>query len=113
MELNKDIWYVRLFFWTLEVYYAFRNEKYCFSRSHVERTGTNLCFFVRVIVLYAPLILLLNVVFVAAAVASVTAIPIYFFGATFYGWTLFFITLGMLTVLGLMRTVRQNALNGY
>lgn len=105
MELNKNIWYVRLFFWSLGIWEAFRDGNYRYDRERVEVFGTNLCFFVRVVVLYMPFAILLNVVSVALAVASLTLLPIYFFGGVTYGWILGAIAL----VIGVMwgvKTVR-------
>jgi hypothetical protein len=88
MELNQSAWYVRLFFWSLGIWEAFQDYLYRYDRSYVEERGTNLCFFIRVTFVYMPLVLLLHIALVVAAVASLTALPIYLFGGIAYGWTL-------------------------
>ena len=50
--------------------------------------GTNLCHFVRVIVVYMPLILLAQVIFWAALVAAVVVLPIRWFGIAGYATTI-------------------------
>lgn len=60
MNLSKDLWYTRLFFWCLEVCDIFT--KYRKSLRQRYRNGTNLCHFMRVILIYTPLILLAHLV---------------------------------------------------
>ncbi|MDO8655467.1 MAG: hypothetical protein Q7R48_03615 [bacterium] len=94
MELNRNVWYVQLFFWSLRIYGAFRKDfwnRRRFDPEEVARNGTNLCFFMRVIIVYVPLILLSHAALFVAAAASVTLVPISFFGAAAYGRTLVFL----------------------
>lgn len=109
MELNRSIWYVRLFFWSLGIWGAFRDGDYRYDRSYVEERGANLCFFIRVMVVYTPLVLLLHAAFAAAAVASLTALPIYFFGGIAYGWTLATIVVVIGTIWGVKVALRRRA----
>ncbi len=86
MELKKDAWYARWFFWSLGICGSFLD---IFPYNLEERTkekGTNLCFFVQCNLLYAPLILVLNAAAYIGALAVVTAIPIYLFGFVAYLW---------------------------
>ena len=78
---------MRLFFWSLGIWQAFRKYDSRYDRGYVEEKGTNLCFFFRVILVYMPLVLLVHGALVVAAIASLTAVPIYLFGARGYGWT--------------------------
>ena len=88
MNLNRNVWYVHLFFWSLGIWGAFRDNDGRYDCSRMEDRGTNLCFFVRVLVVYMPLVLLLHVVFAGVLVASLTVLPVYLFGSIAYGWTL-------------------------
>lgn len=109
MELNRSVWYVRLFFWSLAIWETFRDYDYRYDRSHVEKRGTNLCFFIRVMVVYMPLVLLLHAAFAATAVASLTALPIYLFGGIAYGWTLAAIAVVIGTIWGVKVALRRAA----
>ena len=93
MNLNRNVWYVHLFFWSLGIWGAFRDNDYRYDRLRAEEGGTNLCFFIRVTVVYMPLVLLLHASLVAIAVASLTALPIYLFGGIAYGWILVYIAM--------------------
>ena len=83
MELNRALWYVRWFFWSTDIIEKFTDSRFC---AYQTRERTNLCFFVQAMLMYAPLILLLHAVFVVAAIASVTAWPIYLYGVIGYAW---------------------------
>ena len=109
MELNRSMWHVRLFFWSLGIWGAFRNDDYRYDRSRVEERGTNLCFLVRVMVVYMPLVLLLHAAFATAAVASLTSLPIYLFGGIAYGWTLTAIAVVVGTIWGVKVALRRAA----
>lgn len=109
MELNRSVWYVRLFFWSLGIWGAFRDDDYRYDRSRVEKSGTNLCFFTRVMVVYMPLVLLLHAAFATVAVASLTALPIYLFGGIAYGWTLAAIAVVIGTIWGVKVALRRAA----
>jgi hypothetical protein len=101
MELNRSVWYVRLFFWSLRIWGAFRNDDHRYDVYEMEKRGTNLCFFVRVMIVYMPLVLLTHVAFVVAAVASLTVLPIYLFGGINYGWLLVVIAVVTCTLKGI------------
>lgn len=109
MELNRSFWYVRLFFWSLGIWRAFREDDYRYDRSRVEKSGTNLCFFIRVMVVYMPVVLLLHAAFAAVAVASLTALPIYLFGGITYGWTLTAIAVVIGTIWGVKVALQRAA----
>lgn len=98
MDLNPQSWHVRWFFWSLGIWDAFLDNG---ERGwQMERHGTNLCFFLRTIVLYTPLVLLLHAVVYGAALAALTIVPILIFGASGYFSTVIAITLLVLTVIG-------------
>jgi len=109
MELNRSVWYVHLFFWSLGIWGAFRDNNYLYNRSRMEERGTNLCFFIRVMVVYMPLVLLLHATFVTMAVASLIALPIYLFGGIVYGWTLAAIMAVIGTIWGVKVALRRVA----
>ena len=81
IELNRNQWYVRWFFWSLGIWGAFKDEHECYR---VEARGTNLCHFVRVTVFCAPPVLLLHACVYLTALAALTAVPILLFGLTSY-----------------------------
>lgn len=83
MHLNKNSWYVRWYFWSLEICCQFLDNGNMMWRA--EQKGTNLCAFMRVIIIYAPLILLLHAIVYAGALAAITIWPIYLFGLKGYG----------------------------
>jgi len=92
MDLNRNKWYVRWYFWSLGIVDEFCDRGD--NSKHFEKAGTNLCAFMRMIMVYAPLILLFTAIVYAAGIASVTVLPIYFFGLKGYG-----IILGAIVVL--------------
>lgn len=92
MDLNKQSWYVRWFFWSLDILEEFVE----YDSSRYE-SGTNLCHFVRVVFAYTPLALALNLAFYAAAISVVTVWPVYLFG-----WGSYFVTLGFIGGAGLL-----------
>lgn len=83
MDLNKSKWYVRWYFWSLGICEEFRDNHSLIWNA--EKDGTNLCAFMRVILIYAPLILLLHAIVYAAALAVITVLPIWLFGLMSYG----------------------------
>lgn len=93
MHLNKDSWYVRWYFWSLGICEEFSDN--CSLTDRAENRGTNLCAFMRVILIYAPLILLLHAIVYAGAIATITVWPIYLFGLKGY-------ILGVSAVVGLV-----------
>lgn len=95
MDLNKQSWYVRWFFWSLGVL-----EEFVEYHTYEYRNGTNLCHFVRVVFAYAPLALVLNLAFYAAAVGVVTVWPVYLFG-----WGSYLTILGFVGGVGLVYLV--------
>ena len=81
MQLNQEQWHVRLFFWSLGIWDAFMDRN---TKVSINRYGTNLCFFVRVMVIGAPLVLALHAVVYGAAIAALTAVPVILFGFSWY-----------------------------
>lgn len=90
MDIREGSFAFRLFFWALRICEAFTDRELAYK---YERRGTNLCHYIRVIFLYAPLILFGQLLFWAAAVAVLLVIPSYWF--SFAGWAKF---LGILAV---------------
>ncbi len=83
LKLNRDLWHVRWFFWSLSIV----DEFFETSRSYYAEDGTNLCYFMRVTLIYAPIILLLHVILVGIFFFSIITLPIYLFGGVGYGLT--------------------------
>ena len=76
MDINKESFMGKLFFWALGIC-----EK--FTGSHLEckyHSQTNLCHFVRVVFVYAPIILLLQILFWAGAITCLIVVPTQLFG---------------------------------
>jgi len=90
MNLNKQSWYVRWFFWSLDIL-----DKFVGCDTWRYQKGTNLCHFMRVILIYAPLVLVLHLALYGAAIGVVTVLPVYLFGWGSYGKTLGFVAAGV------------------
>jgi hypothetical protein len=81
MELNRNQWFVRWYFWSLSVVGAFTDN----DKSYLTMSGgTNLCSFMRVTLVWAPLVLLCNLVFYVLVLSVLTIAPIVFFGLGIY-----------------------------
>lgn len=81
MTLNERLWYVRLFFWCLSIQDEFTEGN---AEYRVRRHGTNLCHFLRVILVYTPIIFLLHLVLYGGAVAAITYVPMSLMGLGWY-----------------------------
>ena len=99
MELRSDRWLVRWYFWALEIWNVFLGKYYCY---YPDRERTNLCHFVRVIIVYCPLVLVAHLATAAAMVVATVVFPIWLFGLTRY-----FVFLGIVTLLGGLVAVLQ------
>lgn len=91
MDLDRNAWFVKLFFWSLGIVGAFRPDNWNFEAWRIEKNGTNLCFAVRVTFLYMPLILLGHAVLFVASIFILIVLPIQFFGVMSYAATVAFI----------------------
>lgn len=81
MTLNERLWYVRLYFWSASICDEFTEGG---MEWRARERGTNLCQFLRVIVVYMPAILLLHVALYGGAITAITAVPIYLMGMVWY-----------------------------
>ncbi len=81
MYLNKGTWYVRLFFLAVGIWDEFRDR----DTLWLAREETNLCYFIRVILVWMPFVLLLHLCLVAAAIFAAIYWPIHLFGTRGYG----------------------------
>jgi hypothetical protein len=81
MELERRQWFVRWFFWSLGIWNEFTERD---DSWRMKRRGTNLCHFIRVTSVWAPLVLLLHLAVYGAAISALTLVPIALFGFTFY-----------------------------
>ena len=95
MDLNRKRWYVRWYFWSLGICGEFI-DSYSLTR-RAEQKGTNLCAFMRMILVYAPLVLLFNAVVYASLIFTFIVLPIYLFGLKGFG-----LGVGVLGVLGFL-----------
>lgn len=85
MDLNKNAWYVRLFFFALDAVDEFFDRGFT---AHRYKRGTNLCHFVRTICFYLPLVILCHLWLVAIFIVSLTLFPIRVFGWKWYAITI-------------------------
>jgi hypothetical protein len=76
MRINKERGIGKFFFWALGICEAFTDRSLAYKYEH----HTNLCHFVRVALFYAPIILLLQILFWAYAITALVIIPAYLFG---------------------------------
>ena len=84
MNLKKQQWYVGWFFICLTIIDEFLDDYG--HRKYKYYDGANLCTFMRVSLLWGPLIIALHIAIYSAAIASVTYLPVYLFGFDGYGW---------------------------
>ena len=105
MELHRNRWYVHWFFLSLAVCDTFADR---YRRNNHEK-GTNLCQFMRVTLVWAPLALALNVLVYGLMLAALTAAPIYFYGVGGYVSivTAIALVVGIVILIGFLR--RQSA----
>ena len=76
--IDKSRWYVRLFLWFRRIQLKFWHQDPWECDCH--EVYTNLCLFIRLLFFTGPLIVLLHVLAYGALLASVTVVPVYFFG---------------------------------
>lgn len=101
MNLDNNNRMTRLYLWSLGIVSKFLDRRY-YEDKYNERT--NLCHFVRVIFLYMPLILLVQVLMILFSILAVVLLPIYLFGAGWYFGT----TIGAGIVVGAIFIIRWN-----
>ncbi len=89
MTIYKDSWHFGAFLFGCRLVDIFLPGKYWDDRySDRFRRGTNLCHYMRVILVYTPLILLAWAGVAAAGVGSLIVLPVYLFGMAGYGETI-------------------------
>jgi len=83
MNLDTKQWYVRWFFWSLGIW-----DEFCetYETHDVELNGTNLCFFVRTIVLYVPLVIITQAFTFVLCLLAFVVFPIMMFGSRHYAY---------------------------
>lgn len=77
MNLDRKSWHVRFFFWSLEVVDAFLKGGY---PTYEFQDRTNLCHFMRVLLVYLPFILSVHAALIVSAVYALGFLPYSFFG---------------------------------
>ncbi len=83
MDLSKTTWYVRLYLWCLQIIDKSRpGDEHGQPSTYYDdyRDSTNLCQFMRVILVWAPFVILLNFSSYIFSVGLLTYIPIVYFG---------------------------------
>jgi hypothetical protein len=83
LELSKDDWKVRLFNQCQLICDNFTDS----NKHGFLITNTNLCYFIRVIFIYAPTIILLNLALYALSIYILIVVPIQYFGEIPYIYT--------------------------
>ena len=104
MELSRTTWYVKLYLWCLQIIDKSRpGDEHGKPSTYYEdyRDSTNLCQFMRVILVWAPFVILLNFSSYIFSVGLMTYIPIVYFGFG-GGWfkALLIIAVGVCTIIG-------------
>ena len=95
MELHTNRWYVQWFFLSLRVIDRFTggNDEYWHAENGM---STNLCQFMRVTLIWAPLVVALNLAVYGLVLSALIFVPLYYFGLdgslTIYGAILIFFT---------------------
>lgn len=107
MNLPSNVWYVKVFRVALFLWASFRfGEDYTrdgFEARHANRT--NLCFFVRTILVWGPLALAAQIFAYGAALSALTVAPIYLFGGGTIGRLLLYVAGAGLLTTGLVAIV--------
>jgi hypothetical protein len=86
MDIAKDSWYCRWFFWSVEIVSTCANWQEIREQRDVDyyqTTGTTLCQFMRTTLVWAPFVLLLHTIVYATFIAAVTIVPYRLFGTTY------------------------------
>lgn len=89
MDLKRSTWIVGLYLWCLSVICTFipgqirRDRYYDYHSKH-----TNLCHFMRTILVWAPLVVVLNIAFYVLGFLSVIIIPLLWFPGLFFQFLL-------------------------
>lgn len=86
MDIAKDSWYSRWFFWSVEVVSTCANWQEIRKPRDVhyyQTAGTTLCQFMRTTLVWAPFVLLLHTIAYATLIAAVTIVPYRLFGTTY------------------------------
>ncbi|HEX5774856.1 MAG TPA: hypothetical protein VFY28_02755 [Candidatus Paceibacterota bacterium] len=100
MDLDKRQWYVTWFFVSLAVLDKFRGRTWWDSDLDRYKNGTNLCHFIRVILLWTPLVYALHILVYGTAIAILTYWPIRLFGFNGYIATIIGIVTFVVVVVG-------------
>jgi uncharacterized membrane protein YwzB len=95
MKIEKNSWHAHLFFECLKMCEAFTDRDWLVEQY---RRRTNLCHYMRVVMVYAPLIIAVHVVAVVATFWVLIIRPIQLFGMTGYLSTLRVIVIGIVTI---------------
>jgi hypothetical protein len=82
IKINQQSWHTKLFLFSTSVWSQFRHEdERLFWQNNSQ---TNLCFYLRVILVWLPLVALAHAAFLMLALFALVALPIQLYGVTPY-----------------------------
>lgn len=84
ITLNPDVWHAKLYFWALRVWHGFVDRAEYQTSRYSKRT--NLCYYIRVIVLWVPLVVLSYVAVLGGITYALFILPVKLFGLREF-WT--------------------------
>jgi hypothetical protein len=87
-------------FWSNFLEYGYNAERY--------RDGTNFCHFVRMIIVYAPVAILTNLLMWIAAVACLVLLPIHLFGGWGYITTVMSLAVLVAAICGIRKLAKEH-----
>jgi hypothetical protein len=80
-SLNPKKWYVKYFFWSVGIWEEFTDRD---RARGIRENGTNFCFFLRVMLVWAPAVIILHIIAYGGAIFALTVVPVALFGAVEY-----------------------------
>lgn len=97
MNLSNSNWSVRLFFWSLNIINEFTN--FYYDTPTIKHKGTNLCFFMRSIIVYLPLIFIAHLICLLLIANTLIIYPIHLMGVNNFEKLLVDIFIGIVITL--------------
>ncbi|MFC1595009.1 hypothetical protein ACFL3E_01115 [Patescibacteria group bacterium] len=82
--IDRECWHAKLFFFSVKVW-----DRFCDTSTadrYIERT--NICHYIRVMCVWMPMVIFLNLMFYTVSMTAVVALPIYLFGIAGYAKTI-------------------------
>ncbi len=95
LYINKESWHAKLFFWSLIIWLKFKEgQRLTPEDLRLYYPRTNLCLYIRTIVVWMPMVLALHAVLLVAAVYAIVILPIRYFGWSYASFWGFWVVLG-------------------